>query len=477
MKIIEILTATAASIAFLTTTAPRAEGGDVPAAKPNLLFLLADQWRADAVGYAGDPNVTTPHLDRLAGESVNFTRAVSNCPVCCPTRASLMTGQRPLTHGVFLNDVPLPDKAVTIAEALVAAGYQTGYIGKWHLDGRGRSIFTPPKRRQGFRYWKALECTHDYNQSFYYADDPTRLVWQGYDAKAQTRDAEEYLRHQAEQGRPFALFLSWGAPHNPYDTAPDEYRASYAPDDIKLRPNVPGPLAIPARRALAGYYAHCTALDDCVARLWETLKKAGIEENTIVVFSSDHGDMLFSQGEIRKQKPWEESIRVPLLVHWPSGLGREGKRLDAAINTEDLMPTLLGLMDVAIPSSVEGRELSGYMRGGEKPVDDASLITCPSPFGEWSRQRGGREFRGVRTSRHTYARDLSGAWLLYDNEADPYQLRNLCNRPEHAALQAELERQLRRKLAQTHDEFLPGPEYIERFGYKVDDTGTVPYTP
>lgn len=445
--------------------------------QPNLLFLLADQWRAQSTGYAGDPNVKTPNLDRLAGESVNFVRAVSNCPVCCPFRGSLMTGQRPLTHGVFLNDAPLPAEAVTIAEVLVGVGYQTGYIGKWHLDGRGRLSFTPPERRQGFQYWKAVECTHDYNNSFYYGDDPTRLKWTGYDSAAQTEDAEQYIRHQASRGQPFALFLSWGTPHNPYDTAPDKYRAMYRPEDIQLRSNVPDQFKIPARRELAGYYAHCTALDDCVARLRETLQAAGIEENTIVVFTADHGDMLYSQGEVRKQKPWDESIRVPFLIHWPAGLGSEGRKLDAAMNTEDIMPTLLGLMQAPIPDQVEGRDLSGYLRGGEKPGDDASLITCPSPFGEWTRQRGGREYRGLRTARYTYVRDLNGPWLLYDNEVDPFQMHNLCNQPEAAELQAKLDKQLDAKLAATHDEFLPGAEYIKRFGYQVDANGTLPTRP
>jgi arylsulfatase A-like enzyme len=207
------------------------------------------------------------------------------------------------------------------------------------------------------------------------------------------------------------------------------------------------------------------------------LKAAGIEENTIVVFTADHGDMLHSQGQIRKQKPWDESIRVPMLFHWPAGIGREGRKLDAALNTEDLMPTLLGLIGAPIPKQVEGRDLAGYLRGGEKPADDASLITCPSPFGEWTRQRGGREYRGLRTARYTYVRDLNGPWLLYDNETDPYQKQNLCNEPEFAALQADLDRQLDEKLAKTGDEFLPGQKYIERFGYQVDANGTVPVRP
>ena len=161
---------------------------------PNILLVLADQWRAEAFGYAGDPDIKTPNLDQLQREGVQFINAVSGMPVCSPMRASLLTGQRPLTHGVFLNDVPLSPEAVTIAKVLRAAGYDTGYIGKWHVNGDGRSAFIPRERRQGFDYWKALECTHDYDHSAYYADGPEKLYWEGYDAIAQTRDAQQYLR-------------------------------------------------------------------------------------------------------------------------------------------------------------------------------------------------------------------------------------------------------------------------------------------
>ncbi|NOY57645.1 MAG: sulfatase-like hydrolase/transferase, partial [Calditrichaeota bacterium] len=131
--------------------------------RPNIVYVFPDQWRAQATGYNGDPNAKTPHLDALAMESCNFTDAVSGCPVCSPYRASLLTGQYPLTHGVFLNDVQLNDDAVTIAKVLGKAGYQTGYIGKWHLHDHGRSAFIPRKSRQGFEFWQTMECTHNYN--------------------------------------------------------------------------------------------------------------------------------------------------------------------------------------------------------------------------------------------------------------------------------------------------------------------------
>jgi arylsulfatase A-like enzyme len=171
---------------------------------------------------------------------------------------------------------------------------------------------------------------------------------------------------------------------------------------------------------------------------------------------------------------------VPMLWHYPAGLGREGKRLDAVISSEDLMPTLLGLCGVAIPKSVEGLDYSGYLRGGENPNgDNAALISCVAPFGEWSRKAGGREFRGVRTGRYTYVRDLNGPWLMYDDEKDPYQMDNLVKEEGAADVRGKLDALLRRKLKAAGDEFKPAAFYLEKWGYKdrVDATGTLPTKP
>jgi len=443
--------------------------------RPNVVFLLADQWRAQDTGFVGNTDVITPNLDRLAAVSVNLINAVSGCPVCSPYRASLMSGQYSLTLGVFVNDVPLSDKAVSIARAYKAAGYDTAYIGKWHLDGRGRSNFTPPERRQGFEFWRALECTHNYNNSLYYADSDVKLRWDGYDAIAQTRQAQRYIRSHAA-GKPFVLFVSWGPPHAPYHTAPSKYKALFEGKDIKLRANVPEKMHAQARKDIAGYYAHMAALDDCVGWIVGTLKECGLQDDTILVFTSDHGDMLYSQGARKKQRPWDESIRVPFLIRYPAAFGHRGKRIDMPFNTPDIMPTLLGLSGVEVPDTVQGVDYSRVLTGAEEPDNDAALIMCPHPFGQWTRRIGGREYRGVRTRRYTYVRDLNGPWLLYDNVRDPYQMNNLCGRPEYARLQEQMEAILARKLKETNDEFLPGPEYIAKWGYKVDKTGTVPYT-
>jgi arylsulfatase A-like enzyme len=448
--------------------------------RPNIVFVYADQWRACATAYAGDPNAKTPNLDRLESQSVNFTHAVSNCPVCTPFRASLMTGQRPITHGLFLNDAHLSDSAITIGKVLSGAGYDTGMIGKWHINGRGRLSFIPPENRQGFAYWKVCECTHDYNHSVYFGDTPEKCTWEGYDAFAQTDDAKQYVREHANTGKPFALFLAWGPPHNPYETAPAKFREMFKPAKMVLRKNVPKVWVERAQQELAGYYAHCAALDLCIGELRETLHDTGIEQNTIFVFTSDHGDMIGSHGLERKQKPWDESLRVPMLWHYPSALGTGGKRVDAVIGSEDLMPTLLGLCGIEIPRSVEGLDYSGFLCGGANPnPENAALIDCIAPFGEWMRIRGGREFRGLRTARYTFVRDLAGPWLLYDNEKDPYQEENLVNKPQSAVIQKQLDELLQKRLKEAHDEFKPADFYLAKWGYKgrVDRHGTLPTRP
>jgi arylsulfatase A-like enzyme len=140
------------------------------------------------------------------------------------------------------------------------------------------------------------------------------------------------------------------------------------------------------------------------------------------------------------------------------------------------MPTLLGLCLVPIPHTVEGLDFSDYLRGGKSPSDNTALIACIAPFGEWTRKQGGREFRGIRTLRYTYVCDLNGPWLLFDNQRDPFQTENLAGSERYVQTQAELEALLRRKLQSTHDDFLPAWDYIRKWNYQVDASGTVPYS-
>jgi arylsulfatase A-like enzyme len=459
--------------ASLFSTAGCGHLRDIGRRKPNVVYVFADQWRAQATGYAGDPNLKgmTPILDKMYGESIALENAVSTCPVCSPYRASLMTGQYPLTNGLFLNDLCLNPEAVSMGKIFTAAGYSTGYIGKWHLDGHGRSAYIPKERRQGFDYWKVLECTHNYNHSFYYANDSSeKLRWDGYDAFAQTRDAQQYIKNHADNEKPFLLLLSWGPPHNPYQTAPENYRKMFPQNKIQLRPNVEGDFSAD----LAGYYAHIAALDKSFGDLLRTIDESGLRDDTIVVFTSDHGDMLGSHGQIRKQKPWDEAIRVPFLMRYPA-IHKTQRKLNFPMSTPDILPTLLGLCGIKAPLTVEGTDYSDVFKGAAEPQDHAALIECPSPFGEWERNRGGREYRGLRTERYTYVRSLAGPWLLYDNQIDPYQQNNLINKAEHAKLQRMLDARLTAMLKARGDTFERGEVYIEKWNYEVTSRGTVDY--
>lgn len=448
--------------------------------KPNILYLLTDQWRGMATGYAGDPNVKTPNLDRLAKEGLNFSNAVSVCPVCTPHRSALMTGRFPTSTGMFLNDAYLPSEELCMAEILRDAGYDRGFIGKWHIDGHGRENFIPAERRQGFDYWKGNECTHTYNHSPYYSgDDPEKKFWDGYDAFAQTKDAQSYIKAQAGSGKPFALVIAYGPPHFPHATAPEEYKALYPPDQLKLAPSVPASQQAAARRELQGYYAHCTALDRCIGDLLATLDEAGIAENTIVVFSADHGETMGSHGNrpAQKQVPWVEAACVPFLLRYPAAQGAKGVTVKTPLTTPDILPTLLGLAGVPIPASIEGDDLSAAVRDPAHAPDRAALYEGISPFANLGPEGKGndRNYRAIRTSRYTYVRDLNGPWLLYDDESDPFQMNNLVGKPEATELQKDLDSRLLAELNKRGDEFRDGQYYIDLWGYDARAGSSISY--
>lgn len=440
--------------------------------RPNILFVFADQLRGQDLRCAGNTDVHTPTIDRLAAEGVRCSRAFTNAPVCTPARGMLLTGQYPLRNGAVVNDVPISEQIPSIGTILRDEGYRTGYIGKWHLDGVPRAKFTPPgPRRHGFDFWAAYNCSHEYfreDKFFRDAEDPELL--DGYEPKVQTDLAVEFLADSADDDRPFCLFLSWGPPHDPYDQVPEEYRDKYDPEALTLRPNVAdipsetNPLAsrLNRRRTMANYYAAITALDDQLAVLLAELDRIGQQDNTIVVFSSDHGDMLWSHGRMKKQQPWEESINIPFIVRWPDGLPR-GAVVDGLASIVDMTPTLLGLAGVESPVEMAGLDLSAMLRGSD-PGPESVFLMDIVPVDE-AQVQGIREWRGVRTARYTYTVHLDHTgWMLFDNEVDPYQLTNLIDDPACAVVRAELDRMLRDWLRRAEDPFVDGLEHIRRLG-------------
>jgi len=230
-----------------------------------------------------------------------------------------------------------------------------------------------------------------------------------------------------------------------------------------------------AQKDLKGYYAHISAIDECIGKIWQTLKKENLEENTILVFTSDHGDLLGAHGKWNKQQPYEESIRVPFLIHYPSLFGSIARSSPILMNSPDIMPTLLGLCGLPIPAMVEGVNFSAVLKGTRKNKVKQTLISCIQPFGQWNRSRGGKEFRGIVTEQYTYVKDLNGPWLMYDNLKDPLQLENLCGNKLYHNVERKLGRQLKTLLHKRGDKFKPGMEYVKKWNYTIDDTETIPY--
>ncbi len=445
--------------------------------KPNLLFIFADQLRASSVGYAGEEAVRTPNIDAFAESGTIYTNAVSMLPVCGPYRGSLITGRTPLSTGLVINDVALKTTETSIGHCFKQAGYDTAYIGKWHLDGPDRPALVPPgPRRQGFDYWMGANFEHNYDRSYYTDNAGDRQLWEGWDAVAQTDDTIRYLQNR-DGDNPFCLFLSWGPPHHPYRLAPEEYLEMYDADAIEGRPNCPD---VP-RQDLWGYYAQTTFLDDQFQRLLDTIAELGLADDTIIVFSSDHGDMHGSHGLYKKQWPWNEAIKVPFVIRYPGSVP-EGARIEAPINVIDVMPTLLGLAGLPVPEPVEGVDLSPFLTGEQQDPPESVLIMNPCPFSigdsrgddQYPDFRGMRfEYRGVITDRYTYVRTIDGPWMLYDNREDPYQLVNLIDDAEHAETRDRLDGLMRAHMASIDDEFLTREEYYERLGIEFDDRGKV----
>lgn len=435
---------------------------------PNVIFILTDQWRAEALGYAGDPNVKTPNLDDFAREGINFSNAVSVCPVCTPYRAALQTGRFPTSTGMILNDLYLPPAEYCMAEIFADAGYETAYIGKWHLDGHGRRNYVAPERRQGFRFWQADECCHTYDSCFYYEDDdPEIKFWKGYSPYAKVEAACNYLKRSRNGDQPFLLFLSLATPHYPHETAPEEYKEMYPGDRVRLKDNVPEKARTDRLyREIKGYYGHCSATDKAVGDLLKQIRDLGLYENSIIIFTSDHGEMMGSHGidPGQKQYPYDESVRVPFLVSYP-GLGKKGGLTNKTpITTPDILPTLLSMCNIDIPESIEGEDLSPIFLHPEREKDRAALISHPCPFAQTWEYPG---YRAVRTMQYSYVETSTGPFMLFDDLEDPLQMNNLVDRPEMSRIQEKLDSTLHSGFGRIGDEEIMDRQYyLRKFGLK-----------
>jgi len=418
-------------------------------ARPNVIIIMPDQMRGQAMGIAGEEQIRTPCLDRLARGGVYLPNTFANTPVCCPARATILTGMYPARHGLVTNDLRLRESLTSLAERLAEAGYATGFVGKWHLDGGYRMPgFVPPgPRRQGFAFWAANECNHSHFDSLYFRDTPEPLPIRIFEPEVWTGEAIRFLRDNRD--RPFFLWWTCGPPHDPYG-APPEYERLYDPARLRMRPNwVADATPHGSRQAIARYYAAITAVDAQVGRLLDELDRLDLTDNTLVLFISDHGDMLGSHGLPLKSKPWEESIRVPGILRHPPTLPA-GRKQDLLFSHVDIAPTILGWCGLSVPAVMQGRDLSGLLQGEAGPEPEAVYLSYHEP-----RPREGvpAGWRGIRTKRYAYARFRDRPWVLYDLEADPFEMKNLADDPAYADLRARLDHMLIEQMRRAGDDW------------------------
>lgn len=436
---------------------PAAANASGNARRKNVIFIMTDQWRYHAQGFVKIDPVRTPHLDQFAARSFNFHNAIASSPICCPNRACWMSGRFHQGHGVMRNEVTHVQPEQILVSNFKREGYSTAYIGKWHLSGQfPRAEPTPAFLRQDFDHWyRVKNHTHFLRE---YDDNGTMVNHgRGWQPEHEVDKAIEYI--QEPRRNPFFMVLSFGPPHNgvypgfgerrhtPGDFshrrggygyyAPPEFEAPYLSlTEQDIRPNIRpvrvngGPVPDETESALGavpGYFGACEAIDADFGRLLAYLKSAGLEEDTIIAFTSDHGEMLGSHGLMTKGVCFEESIRVPMSIYVPGLAGGHEQRL---FNSPDVMPTLMGLAGVECRhTGLDGLDHSDYMRGnrmGKEP--ELAYI-------------GHANFRGFRSKRYTYVHALSGPHLggrealyarntlgqhtdhlLFDLENDPHQL-------------------------------------------------------
>lgn len=459
--------------------------------RPNLLYIYPDQYRKQAMGFMNEDPVVTPNIDKIAQEGVVFSNAVSNHPLCSPYRGMLLTGKYPLSNGVLSNCHSgrtafgnfLKPEDVCFSDVLANNGYNAGYVGKWHLDGP-----KPPKdggpnvwdaycekgaHRHGFDFWYSYGTSGNHFNPHYWINDAEEDEAEYFDQWSPEHESDvisKYLKNEGNKIRdnekPFALFWGINPPHTPFDEVSSKYKKRFegkTEKDVLNRENVQytnntemgdkgyGDMFIERRLHQApDYFACCEGVDDQIGRVLQTLKDEGLDDNTIVIFTSDHGEMLGSHGMMHKNVWFKESFDMPFIIKWPGKI-KPGTD-DLLLSVPDIMPTVLGLMGMNkdIPAEVEGVDYSGIFSGQEVERPDSALYFFAKPEDDTEKRRG------VRTHTHTFVICYNNKGekesFLYDDINDKYQMTNIYGQDKE--LEKDLIEKLRKILVKTNDPFI-----------------------
>lgn len=440
--------------------------------QPNILYVFPDQMRNTAMEFwqekpfsekirtQADP-VFTPNLNKFAAESVVLSNALSNCPLSSPHRGMMLTGMYPDGSGVSLNcnsnrpNSSLREDAVTISDILSQNGYDCGYIGKLHVDFPTKNnpqnpgtyvenripawdAFTPREKRHGFRYWYSYGTFDDHKNPHYWDSEDRRHEIREWSPKHEADKAIQFIQSDRDKSKPFFLMVSMNPPHHPYHSPDDVEAQDYELykekklTELLVRPNV-NPNLIEKQQTAPFYFSAITGVDREFGRILKALKDSGLEKNTIVVFTSDHGETLASHLEDPKNSPYAEAFDVPFIIRYPKVLKPGVNSL--LLGTPDIMPTLLTLAGLKnkIPATVQGDDLSGFLLGKLKSAPTAQLY-IQNMDGDKDKDGSVMNYfprsRGLKTHQYTMALQIDRTYklksvLLFDDNKDPYQMNPL----------------------------------------------------
>lgn len=450
--------------------------------QPNLILVIADQLRRSALACYGDPNVRTPNIDALAASGSRFDAASSSYPVCVPFRFSLMTGEHAHTRAIPAIEWRMSPAERTLADEFNEAGVDTALFGKWHLYGGfghlpGHTVVKTsrthvPRPFQG--RWQRFAgfdiCNDPFDTYYFNEEDPTPHKIEGYQTDGLFDLAIDWLSEPARRDGPFASVISVEPPH-PLFTAPEPYLERWRDREITVRENVDldreyrnrGPHGKSLLDDLRVYYAMIENLDDNVGRLVRELESLGLADDTIICLTADHGELLGSHGLLAKQRPWEESVGIPLIISGPPVAGGGGRVIAEPACTEDLFPTLLGLTGLTPRDPKPGLDLSGLVRGEAEALDREGVLLefvaelrPDAPFFD-------ETWRGIRTRRYKYTvlGDAHGGrpWQFFDLELDPYEMNNLVDDPLCVDDVRHHHELLRQRLADSFDHYVLAPAH------------------
>lgn len=433
--------------------------------KKNIIFYFSDQQRWDTCGCYGQPLNITPNLDRLAAEGVKFENAFSPQPVCGPCRALFQTGRYPTETGCFRNNVMLPQGIKTLGNYIEEAGYETAYIGKWHLASDGElekppvidhTITAIPRELRGgyTGYWRAVDVleftSHGYD-GYVFDENNNRIDFKGYRADCINDMALEFL-DVWDGKKPFFMTVSQIEPHHQNDRkhyegpegSKDKYKDFILPEDLKT-------LGGNAAEEYPDYLGQCASLDENLGRLVEKLKEKGIYENTVIIYASDHGSHFLTRNrdshlngyDDYKRSGHDACLKVPLIISGGPFTG--GKTVEELVSTESLPKTILALAGVDVGDKMIGEDLLRVVE--KKDAERPNQV-----FAQISESRVGRCIRTSQYLYGVYAPGLNGGAVassdvyaddyLYDMSKDPFQLENIVEEPSYMEIKKELRKKL-----------------------------------